>query len=50
MEDQEFTPCEDCTNPNGCLTACGIKEFIKENSNVAELRGETPEQLYGEEL
>ena len=46
--DQEFDHCEDCPQPNGCVTRCGIKEYMKQNKNVAEQRGETPEQLWGE--
>jgi len=48
MNELEFVPCDDCTNPDGCITRCGIQEFLNENKNVAEQRGETPEQLWGE--
>lgn len=48
MEEQEFVPCDDCPNPSGCLTRCGIQEYISENTNIAEQRGETPEQLWGD--
>lgn len=48
-EHQEFVHCDDCPNPSGCITRCGIQEFHKENINVAEQRGETPEQLWGDD-
>ena len=48
MEEQDFVPCDDCPNPSGCLTRCGIQEYISENTNIAEQRGETPEQLWGD--
>lgn len=48
MTEQDFVPCDDCPNPSGCVTRCGIEQFFKENTNVAEQRGETPEQLWGD--
>ena len=48
MVDQDFVPCDDCVNPSGCLTRCGIQEYFSENANVAEQRGETSKQLWGE--
>ena len=48
MEEQEFVPCDDCVNPSGCLTRCGIQELINENVDIAEQRGETPKQLWGD--
>ena len=48
MNQQEFVHCDDCPNPNGCVTRCGIQEYMNENKNVAEQRGETPKQLWGE--
>lgn len=44
---EEFKYCNDCPGPNGCITRCGIEEYKKANNNVAEQRGETPEQLVG---
>lgn len=49
QEEKEFTVCEDCPNPNGCLTRCGIREYWLEHTNIAEQRGETPKQLWGED-
>lgn len=49
MKEQEFVPCDDCVNPSGCLTRCAIQEYIVTNSDIAEQRGETPEQLWGGE-
>ena len=45
---EEFVPCDDCVDPNGCLTLCYIQEYIKENKNIAEQRGETQQQLWGD--
>ena len=44
MEEKDFVPCDDCPNPESCITRCGIQEYISEN--VAEQRGETPEELW----
>ena len=46
--EEDFVPCDDCPNPSGCLTQCGIHEWINKNTNIAEQRGETPAQLWGE--
>ena len=32
-------PCDDCVNPDACLTRCGINEVIQED--VATIREET---------
>lgn len=48
MTEQDFVPCDDFPNPSGCLTRCGIEQFIKENANIAEQRNETPDQLWGD--
>jgi hypothetical protein len=48
MNEQEFVPCDDCTNPDGCITRCGIQDYLNENKNVAYQRGETLEQLAGD--
>lgn len=37
-ENQDFTPCEDCPRPNGCIDSCAIKNYKQED--VAEIRGE----------
>lgn len=47
-EDEDFTPCEDCVQPDGCLSRCSIQEYIKENTDIAFQRGETPKQLWGD--
>jgi len=44
---EEFVQCDDCFNPDACITLCSIKEYFKENTNIAEQRDETPEQLWG---
>ena len=49
MNEQNFVPCDDCLNPDGCLTICGIQEYIKENTDVATQRGENINQLVGDE-
>lgn len=46
---EPLAPCEDCVDPGGCLTQCYIQRYLKENGNVAQDRGETPEQLWGDE-
>lgn len=48
MIEDNFVPCDDCVNPSGCLTRCRIEEYHQENSDVAAQRGETPQQLWGE--
>jgi hypothetical protein len=44
----EFVHCDDCVEPDGCLSRCYITEYLKENQNVAEQCGETPAQLWGD--
>lgn len=45
MTNQDFVPCDECPNSDGCLTRCKIQEYINENNNIAVQRGETPDQL-----
>ena len=48
-EPEEFiSVCDDCPNPNGCITRCGIQEYFTENQDVAYQRSETPMQLHWE--
>jgi hypothetical protein len=44
---EEFVHCDDCFNPDSCLSRCYITEYLKKNENVALQRGETPKQLWG---
>ena len=46
--DDEFIPCTHCMEPDYCKHRCKIDEYWFENTNIAEQRGETPEQLLGE--
>jgi len=43
MIESNFVTCDDCPNPDGCLTFCKIQEYI--NENIHNHRGETLEQL-----
>jgi hypothetical protein len=43
---EQCEQCEDCVFPNGCIRQCAIKTHVHED--VAKIRGETPEQLFGE--
>ncbi len=37
-KNESFTHCEDCPNPNNCLTECVINSYV--NEDVAKIRGE----------
>lgn len=37
-KNESFTHCEDCPNPDNCLTECVINSYV--NEDVAKIRGE----------
>ena len=37
-KNESFTHCEDCPNPDSCLTECVINSYV--NEDVAKIRGE----------
>ena len=43
---EQCEQCEDCIQPNGCFRECVIKAHVDED--VSKIRGETPEQLWGD--
>jgi hypothetical protein len=45
---EQCEQCEDCVFPNGCIRECAIATHVDED--VAFIRGETPEQLLGDNV
>ena len=51
-QDLDFEVCPECISLHNCEAncACKFKEYLDTNADVAFHRGETPEQLWGDEL
>ena len=50
QENFDIEVCPECIALHDCESACECKinAYLTTNSNVAEQRGETPEQLWGD--
>ena len=48
MKQEEFVHCTECQDIDQCYDVCGIHEAWLKDTNIAEQRGETPEQLWGD--
>ena len=51
-ETLDFEVCPECISLHDCENncACKFQEYLDANANVAYQRGETPKQLWGNEL
>jgi hypothetical protein len=45
---EEFVHCTECGDIEQCHDICAIYEAWKSDTSIAEQRGETPEQLWGD--
>jgi hypothetical protein len=48
MNQEEFVHCTECLNIDHCHDVCHLHEQFVRDTNIAEQRGETPEQLWGD--